>query len=113
MKTSPKVQVDTIPAGKFFAYTAELLELHPPHITDEPIIAVMKRIDIEVQKNFDVDKVGPAMKAALERVPQGAQQLMRWKVPTLAANLIHSKNSEDHLQTNNMQNCFEADGTPP
>ena len=39
MKTPPKIQVDTMPAGKFFAYAAELLKLHPPHITDQPIIA--------------------------------------------------------------------------
>jgi hypothetical protein len=34
-------------AGPFFAYAAELLKLHPPHLTDEPIIARMKRIGIE------------------------------------------------------------------
>jgi hypothetical protein len=39
MKTPPKTQVDTMPAGKFFAYTAEILKLQPPHITDEPILA--------------------------------------------------------------------------
>jgi hypothetical protein len=39
MKTPPKVQADTMPADKFFAYAAELLKLHPPHITDQPIIA--------------------------------------------------------------------------
>ena len=44
MKTPPKTQVDTMPAGKYFAYAAELLKLHPPHITDEPIVARMKRI---------------------------------------------------------------------
>ena len=43
MKTPPKVQVDTMPAGKYFAYAAELLKLHPPHLTDEPIIAQMKQ----------------------------------------------------------------------
>src|ERR1700719_356862 len=39
MKTPPKIQVDTMPAGKYFAYAAELLKLHPPHLTDEPIVA--------------------------------------------------------------------------
>ena len=34
MKTPPKVQVDTMTAGVYFAYAAELLKLHPPHITD-------------------------------------------------------------------------------
>src|SRR5208282_5232908 len=44
MKTPPKTQVDTMPAGQYFAYAAELLKLHAPHITDQPIIAQMKRI---------------------------------------------------------------------
>ena len=56
MKTPPKVQVDTMPAGKYFAYAAELLKVHPPHITDEPIIAQMKRIGIEPGKSFDIDR---------------------------------------------------------
>ncbi len=84
MKTPPKIQVDTMPAGKFFAYAAELLKLHPPHITDEPIIALMKRIGIEPGKSFDIDKVDPAVKKALESVPEAAQKLMEWKVLSLA-----------------------------
>jgi len=46
MKTPPKLQVDSMPAAKYFTYAAELLKLHPPYITDEPIIAQMKRIGI-------------------------------------------------------------------
>ena len=84
MKTPPKLQVDTMEAGKFFAYAAELMKLNPPHITDEPIIASMKRIGIEVGQSFDIDKVDPAVKKALERVPQGAQDLMSWKLASLA-----------------------------
>lgn len=84
MKTPPKIQVDTMPAGKYFAYAAELLKLHPPHITDEPIIALMKRISIEPGKSFDIDKVDPAIKKALESVPEAAQKLMEWKLPTIA-----------------------------
>jgi hypothetical protein len=84
MKTPPKIQVDTMPAGKYFAYAAELLKLQPPHITDEPIIAQMKRIGIEPGKSFDIEKVAPAVKKALESVPEDAQKLMEWKIPTLA-----------------------------
>ena len=73
-----------MPAGKFFAYAAELLKIHPPHITDQPIIALMKRIGIEPGKSFDIDKVDPAVKKALESVPEQAQKLMRWKLPSLA-----------------------------
>ena len=60
MKTPPKIAVDTMPAGKFFAYAAEILKLHPPHITDEPILAQMRRIGIERGNSFDIDKVDPA-----------------------------------------------------
>ena len=47
MKTPPKTQIDTMPIDKYFAYAAELLKVQPPHITDEPILAQMKRIGIE------------------------------------------------------------------
>jgi hypothetical protein len=42
MKMPPKIQVDTMPAGKYFAYAAELLKLHPPHLTDQPILAQIR-----------------------------------------------------------------------
>jgi hypothetical protein len=84
MKTPPKIAVDTMPAGKFFAYAAEILKLQPPHTTDEPILAQMKRIGIERGKSFDIDKVDPAIKAALETAPEDALKLMVWKVASLA-----------------------------
>jgi hypothetical protein len=84
IKTPPKTQVDTMPASKFFAYAAELLKLQPPHITDQPIIAQMKKIGIEPGKSFDITKLDPAVQKALESVPADAQRLMAWKVPTLA-----------------------------
>ena len=84
MKTPPKKQVDTMPSGKFFAYAAELLKLHPPHLTDEPIIARLKRIGFEADKSFDIDKQDAAVKKALESAPEDGQKLMAWKTPTLA-----------------------------
>lgn len=84
MKTPPKIQVDTMTAAKYFTYAAELLKLHPPHLTDQPIIAQIKRIGLEPGKSFDFDKLDPAVQAALETAPQDAQQLMKWKMPTLA-----------------------------
>ena len=84
MKTPPKVAVDAMPAGKFFAYAAEILKLQPPHITDQPIVAQMQRIGIERGKSFDIDKVDPAIKAGLETAPQDGLKLMAWKVSSLA-----------------------------
>jgi len=84
MKTPPKLQVDRMPAGEFFAYAAELLKIHPPHLTDQPIIAQMKKIGIEPGKSFDISKVDPAIQRGLESAPHDAQKLMTWKVPSLA-----------------------------
>jgi len=84
MKTPPKTQVDTMPAGKFFGYAAELLKANPPHITDQPIVAQLKKIGIEPGKSFDSAKIDFAVWNALARAPEAAQQLMAWKVPTLA-----------------------------
>jgi hypothetical protein len=84
MKTPPKEQVDTMPAGKFFAYAAELLKVIPPHLTDQPIVAQLKKIGIEPGKSFDLDKADPAIRAGLAAAPENARQLMAWKVPTLA-----------------------------
>jgi hypothetical protein len=84
MRTPPKMQVDTMPADKYFAYAAEILKLQPPHSTDQPILARMKRIGIEPGKSFDLDKADPVVKRALEGAPKAAQKLMEWKIPTLA-----------------------------
>ncbi len=84
MKTPPKIQVDTMPAAKYFAYAAELLKLQPPHVTDQPILAQLSRAGFEVGKSFDLDKADPAVKQAFASAPADAQKLMAWKMPTLA-----------------------------
>src|SRR6516225_5165269 len=84
MKTPPKLQVDTMPAEKYFAYAAELLKVIPSHITDQPMIARLKKIGFESGKSYELDKANPAIRKALESAPEDAKQLMAWKVPTLA-----------------------------
>jgi len=84
MKTPPKTQVDTMKGGNYFAYAAELLKLHPPHLTDQPIIAQMKRIGIDPGVSFDISKLDSVVRNALEDAPAAAQKLMDWKVPTIA-----------------------------
>jgi hypothetical protein len=84
MKTPPKIQVDTMTASKYFTYAAELLKLHPPHGTDEPLIAQMKRIGIEPGSSFDFEELDPVVQRALTNAPADAQKLMTWKVATLA-----------------------------
>ena len=83
LKTPPKAQSETMPGDKFFAYAAELLKVNQPHLTDQPIVARMKKIGIEPGKSLEIDKVSPAVRAALEAAPASAQKLMQWKLPTL------------------------------
>jgi hypothetical protein len=52
--------------------------------TDEPILAQMQRIGIERGKSFDIDKLDPAIKTALETTPKDALALMAWQVSSLA-----------------------------
>lgn len=84
LKTPPKVQVDTMPAEKYFAYAAELLRINPPHVTDEPIIARMRRIGFEPGKSFDPARESQQVRQALNDAPRAAQKLMGWKMATLA-----------------------------
>jgi hypothetical protein len=84
MKTPPKLQVDRMTASEFFAYAAELLKVHPPHLTDQPIIAQMKKVGVEAGKSFDISKVDPAVQRGLDSAPRDAQKLMAWKVTSLA-----------------------------
>jgi hypothetical protein len=83
LKTPPKIQVDTMSVADYFAYAVQLLKMHPAHITDQPILAQMKRIGIEPGKSFNMDALEPEIKAALQTVPEDAQTLMTWKAPTL------------------------------
>ena len=97
MKTPPKIQVDTMSADKYFTYAADIMKVNPPHITDEPIVARMKRIGIEPGKSFDMGKMDPAVKQALARSPSDAQALMKWKVPTIARVVIYWSMNTDTM----------------
>ncbi len=83
MKTPPKTQVDTMEAAAYFAYAAELMKVNPPHITDQPIIARLKRIGFQVGKSFDLSQASPEIQRAFAKVPKAGQQLMAWKLPTV------------------------------
>jgi len=97
VKTPPKLQVDTMAGDKFFAYAAELSKVHPPHITDEPIIARMARIGLEPGKTFDMTKADSTVRKAIEDAPAQAQKLMAWKIPTLARVANHWSMNTDTM----------------
>lgn len=84
MKTPPLVQVDTMPASKYFGYAAELMKQHQPHLTDWSLIARMKRISLEPGKGFDFEKAPVEVKKGLERAVVDGLKIMKEKTPTLA-----------------------------
>ncbi|TAL81787.1 MAG: DUF1254 domain-containing protein [Beijerinckiaceae bacterium] len=84
MKTPPKLQVQAMTAGQFFAYAAQILKLQSPHLTDQTILARMKRIGLDPGKDFDMTKLDPSVREGLAQVPEDARRLMQWKTATLA-----------------------------
>jgi hypothetical protein len=83
MKTEPLAQVNAMTAAKYFAYGAELMKRHPPHLSDWSQLARLRRIGIEPGKSFDLSKVDPAVRAALERAPAEGLERIRAFVPRM------------------------------
>jgi hypothetical protein len=77
-------QVDGMGAADYFGYAADLLKINPPHITDQPILARMRRIGIEPGKPFQLSAADPVVRHALERAAPDGLKAMREKIPTLA-----------------------------
>jgi hypothetical protein len=84
MKTPPLDQVNKMPAGAFFKYGAELMKANPPHVTDWSILDRLKRIGIEVGKNFDFEKLDASVQQALGKAAADGLKEMYAKLPTFA-----------------------------
>lgn len=84
MKTPPMLQVHGMQAGAFFAYAAELMKINPPHMTDNDMVARLKRIGMEVGKSFNLAKKDQAVQQALARAAKDALKLMQEKQTSLA-----------------------------
>ncbi|WP_373479463.1 DUF1254 domain-containing protein [Geminocystis sp.] len=84
MKTDPLTQVNTMSPEKYFSYGAELMKLHPPHITDWSTLARLERIGIKVGEDFDFNNATPAVQTGLQRAVVDGLKVMQEKIPTLA-----------------------------
>jgi hypothetical protein len=83
MDTPPLDQINSMDGLDFFTYGAELMQLHPPHVTDQPIVARMARIGIEAGKPLDVDALSQAGRDALDAAPSSAQETMQTALPKM------------------------------
>jgi len=91
VETAPLDQVMAMDIGEFFSYAAELMQLHPPHLTDQPILARMSRLGMKPGESFSPD---PGLVEVIQHAPKAAQKQMAdfepkafplvngWSVPT-------------------------------
>ena len=84
MTTPPLTQVNTLTAAQYFSYGADLMKLHPPHITDWSTIARLGRLGLVPGQSFDLDQATPAVQAGLEQAVVDGLKLMYAKLPSLA-----------------------------
>jgi hypothetical protein len=84
METPPLEQVHALPAREYFRFAAELLKLHPPHVTDWSILARLRRVGLRPGESFRYDALDPAIRDALDAAPAEALALMRATLPRLA-----------------------------
>jgi hypothetical protein len=83
MKTPPLDQINTMAAKAYFEYAAELMKQHKPHITDQSIVARMRRIGIEPGRSLDFNKLDPTVQKALNSAAAKGLKLMQAMYPKM------------------------------
>ncbi|MEN4921412.1 DUF1254 domain-containing protein [Achromobacter spanius] len=76
LKIPVREQVDSMPTEAFFTYAAELLRKHPPHATDQPVLAQLRRVGLVPGRNFEVDKLDHAATQGMRRGVRAARERM-------------------------------------
>jgi hypothetical protein len=74
MNTPVREQVNALSAEAYFKLLATLMKDNPPAKADAPMIAKMKKIGIVAGKDFDINKLEPAVVKAVQAVPKPAQE---------------------------------------
>jgi hypothetical protein len=69
MKTPVREQVNQLKAGDYFKLLAALMKDNPPAAADAPMLANLAKIGVVPGKEFDINRLDPATKKGLERVP--------------------------------------------
>ena len=95
MQTPPLDQVNGMSAAECFRLAAELLKLHPPHLTDWSTIARIAQVGIRAGESFDFDLLDSAIQTALEGVPAAALALLQATFPRLAK-VVHGWQMNTH-----------------
>jgi hypothetical protein len=83
LERPPLDQVNAMPALEFFRLAAELMRVNPPHLTDQPILARMRRIGLEPGRCFAPERLDPELPKVLTRAVADARANLAARVPTL------------------------------
>jgi hypothetical protein len=83
METPPLEQVNGLSGRDYFGLAAELLKLHPPHVTDWSTLARVRRIGLRPGQSFDYPALDPEVRQAVDQAPAGGLELMRTSIPRL------------------------------
>jgi hypothetical protein len=86
MHTPPVEQVKKMTPDAYFAYAAELLKVNGPHHIDQPLLARMEHLGIEAGRSFDVAKIDPTIRQALQAAPAAAQRVLIAEWPKVGRN---------------------------
>lgn len=76
LKIPVREQVDAMPTEAFFVRAAELLRRNPPHATDQPVLAKLRRVGLIPGRPFDFDKLDNPVKQGLRRGLREARERM-------------------------------------
>ena len=76
LKIPVREQVESMPTDAFFAYAAELLRKNPPHPTDQPVLAQLRRVGLIPGRPFDFDKLDHPAKQGMRRGLRAARERM-------------------------------------
>jgi hypothetical protein len=87
MKTPARDQVNSLKAGDYFKLLAKLMKDNPPAKEDAPMVAKLKKIGIEPGKDFEMDKLDPAVAKGLERGAKAGLEKIVAEIPRVGTKL--------------------------
>ena len=76
LKIPVREQVESMPTDAFFTYAATLLRKNPPHATDQPVLAMLRRLGFIPGRPFDFDKLDHPAKQGMRRGLRAARERM-------------------------------------
>ncbi|WP_346840072.1 DUF1254 domain-containing protein [Microbulbifer sp. SAOS-129_SWC] len=88
--TDPLQQVNSLSGVELLARFSKLLQVHPPHANDYPILFEMRRLGLSPGQNFDPDKLSPQMADAINAAAKEAMADLRQAVASGAIGEIQN-----------------------